>query len=424
MRTDTTDRDHQEPPRLTRRRLLLGALAGAQAVGILSVTRNQWRLAYERDFAGFEPLDPAAFHELVLSHTEMPVRLAWDELADDGGRRFRFSLPEASAIYLSATTGSAGVPFVHPLIVQLEYGRRYLLPLIRSSRDGNRIPSAVNLGRFDAGDHTFTLRQDPAVSLPILASVRLGATRPDPDSLLAAFMDHNPVVKLKNLSKVLDDIPLVSFCKIHKRGARYRVTSYIIFSSENGGTMPVSLMAAYQRTVDIEWVMEQLFESTGDVIAARRRFQRRHHGTEPFAGREMFGNSPVLDTATPNNNFADGRIRLWRWTFSNPFATRIDDPIYYSPKPVFLAPHEWAADMLLAMPELQQWSLFEVALEGCVDLADRDDPAVAAFAADLEAVSQYLHVSYPSRGCQLKLQVPLEPPEPSTAPMPRSAEQG
>lgn len=406
MRVEATDPDQRPPPRLTRRRFLLGALGVAQAVGILSVTRSEWRLAYASDFAEFDPLDPAAFSELVLNHAETPVPLRWEGPEEDGARRYRFSLPEDAAVYLAATTGSAAVPFVHPLIIQLENGRRYLLPLLRSSRDGNRIPSAINLGRFDAGDHTFSLRQHPAVSLPVLASLRLRATRPNPDSLLAAFMDHQPVVKLKYVDNVLDDVPLVSFCKIHKRAARYRVTSYIIFSSENGGTMPVSLMEAYQRTVDIEWVMQQLFLPTGAVIATRRRFQGRHHGTEPFAGREMFGNSPVLVTATPNNNFADGRISLWRWSFDNPFAADIDDPIYYSAKPRFLPPHAWAGDVLAAVPELQRWSLFELALEGCVALDD-DNPEAAAFRTELETVRRYLHVSYPERGCQLQLHVPL-----------------
>jgi hypothetical protein len=384
--------------------LLLG-IAAAQAVGIVAATATDRRRIYARAFEDFKALTPLEFDSLVLDHKETPVELMPSEPADDGAARFEFTVPEDSAIYLEATAGTSEFPFVHPLIIQLENGRRYLLPLIRSARDERPFRATLDLGRFEAGTHSFTLRQDAAVSFPVPASLRLQATRPESDSLLAAFMDRHPVVKLKNLENVLDDIPLVGLSKIHRRENRYRVTSYIIFSSENGGTMPVSLMQAYQRTVDIEWVMQQLFEPTGDAIATRPRFQRPHHRSAPFRGREALDNRPVVATATPNNNFSDDRIHLWRWSIADPFAGNISDPIYYAPKPMFLAPHEWPTSVIREYPEMQDWSLIELALEGCVDLDDREDPVVDRFARQLDVIKSYLHVDFFDRGCRHKLRL-------------------
>jgi hypothetical protein len=341
---------HGSCSRLSRREFLLGAVLGAQAVIVAAATESERRGAYHRAFDGFEPLSDPEFYDLVATYAETPVPLYLDTPEEEGPLAFRFTLPTESVLYVSARADADYPLLVHPLVIERESGHRFLLPLVRSSETGRSIATTIQLGRFEAGEHRFTLTQDRAVAEPIPSSLRLQATRPVGESLLTMFMDHNPVVKLKNLDNVLDDIPLMAFCKLHKRDDRYKVTSFIIFSSENGGTTPVKLMRSYRRTLDVEWVMQQLFEADGGAIRTRRRFQGRDHRSQPYEGAERIGNSPVLATATANNNFSDGWIRFWRWTFRNPFAETGDDAIYFSPKPLFLPSDQWSTDLLERVP--------------------------------------------------------------------------
>lgn len=379
--------------------MLCLVLLAVQILGITASTHTQMLKEYHRQFQGFRILNKVEYYSLASSHTETPVALSFERNVKSDERIIRFSLVDESSVYLSASADSAPTAFVHPLIVKLESGRRYLLPLIRSSVPERRVPSTINLGRFSAGEHVVSLSQDAAVSLPIPDSLRLTASRPDPQSVLASFIDHSPVVKIKDLENILDDIPLVGFNNIYKSGSRYMVTSQLIFSSENGGLLPPRLMKSFQRTVDVEWVMKQIFEGNGRVVTSHQLFQSRGHGIRKFAGEVMFGNSPVLDTATPNNNFTDGRMRLWRWDMPNVFAKAEDNPVYFRPKPIFLPPNQWSEHILADMPELQEWSQYEVALEHCVDLNDNASPMTAAFKEKLRFVREHLQVSYPDRGC-------------------------
>ena len=371
-----------------------------QILGIAAYTHTQMLQEYHRQFQGFQALNTAEFYSLISSHTESPVQLNIERSPMGDERAIRFSLTEESSVYLSASADSAPTVFVHPLVVKLESGRQYLLPLIRSSEPGRRVPSTINLGRFAAGEHVVSLSQNEAVTLPIPDSLQLAASKPSPDSLLASFIDHSPVVKIKDLNNILDDIPLVGFSDLSRSGSRYMVTSQLIFSSENGGLIPPRLMNSYQRTVDVEWVMKQIFETDGDVVASHQLFQSKGHGVEQFAGEVMFGNSPVLNTATPNNNFADGQMRLWHWKVPNVFTEDNSNPVYYRPKPIFLPPNQWSQDVLADMPELQEWSQYEIAFEHCVNLDDGSSPITPAFMEDLRFIREHLRVSYPDRGCQ------------------------
>lgn len=388
--------------------MLGAALVAMQSAAITVKAQAEWAREFNRQFRGFALLEPLEFWGLVRSQAELPIDLRLVAGSDNEVKTFTFSLAEETTVYLTASAASAEVTFVHPLIVRLGSGRRHLLSLIRSETPGRRVPNSINLGTFTAGDHQITVNQDAAVAIPIPDSLTLTAARPASDSLLASFIDHNPVVKIKNLHNVLDDIPLVGYCHIKKRDstAEYLVSSHLIFSSENGGSMPTRLMTSFQRTLDVEWVMEQIFRPDGRVVATQRRFQSRNHGIEPFEGTEMIGNSPVLTTATPNNLFGDDRVHIGRWSAPNPFRGE-DDPIYYSPKPIFLPPGKWSQQVLDDMPELQQWSWNELAMEGCVDLSDRSNPRVQAFIEELQLIRESLRVPYPNRGCQShKLSLP------------------
>jgi hypothetical protein len=373
---------------------------------VVASTESDWWRAYNRDFNRFEPLSDAEYVDLVAGYAEAPVPLHVAGVDDDGAVSYGFKVTEATNLFVSASADGADPIFVHPLILRRENGRRYFLPLIRAAEPGRFITTTAQLGRFEKGEHVIALTQDSASSRPLPLSLRLRASRPVGDSLLARFMASNPVVRLKNRQNVLDDVPLMAFSKVHRREDRYKVVSFIIFSAENGGMMPVNLMSVFSRTVDVEWVMQQLFELDGTPIESRRRFQASRHRVQPFTGDHLFGNSPVLATATPNNNFADGRFRILRWSFPNPFEDVDDDAIYYSPRPVFLPSEQWSTELQRRYPELQQWSLFEMAMERCVNLNDPANPYIAAFQQDLAEIERHIRARYDDRGCRRLLQVP------------------
>jgi hypothetical protein len=197
----------------------------------------------------------------------------------------------------------------------------------------------------------------------------------------------------------------MTFAKIFRRGDTYKVTTFVIFSSENGGTMPARLLDIYQRTVDIEWVTQQLYAPDGEPKSGKLAFQTVHHGFERFKGRRVLGDHPSLSIASQNNNFTDGAFRLLGMTLPPLISSNTEDPILYAPKPRFLPAAEWGIELLSEYPELQRWSLFELTMEGCVVDNGRVDPGEAKFFADLDLIQQHLTVTYPHRGCRSLLSV-------------------
>ena len=393
------------PPRYNRRAFLLGALFAGQSIMVAATTQAQRARAFFREFNPFTPLADADLYELVASYTETPVPLTEGEPDADGRRTFHFSLSRASPVFLTATAASSEPIVVHPLIVRPDDGPRLLLPLILSARQDREISSAIQLGTFEAGDHSFTLEQDAALTFPIPSSLVLRATRPEPDALLGKFLAHTPVIEVKNDANPLDDIPLMAFAKIYRRKDEYKVTSFVIFSSENGGTLPARLLEVYQRTVDIEWVTQQLYTPMGDPVPGRLSFQTIHHGFEQFDGRRILGEHPLLSIASENNNFSDGMFRVLGWAFPRPSERVGSDSILYAPKPRFLLADDWGTSLLSEYPEMQRWSLFELTMEGCVMDNGRVDPGEAQFFADLGVIQQHLTVTFPHRGCQRRLSV-------------------
>jgi hypothetical protein len=393
------------PSRYTRRALLLGAVFAGQSVMVAGVTHAERARSFFREFNPFTPLADPEYYELVAAYTETPVPLVEGEPDEDGRRTFRFSLAQETPVFLSASASSSRPIFVHPLIVRVNEGPLLLLPLIRSANPDREITSAIQLGTLEAGDHTFTLEQHPSLSLPIPDSLVLRAARPDPDALLTKFLTYTPVVEIKNSANPLDDIPLMSFAKVFRRADHYKVTTFLIFSSENGGTMPARLLDVYQRTVDIEWVTQQLFSPTGDPIPGRLSFQTVHHGFARFDGRRTIGDHPLLSIASQNNNFTDGMVRILGWALPRRPAQVSSDALLYAPKPRFLPGNEWGMSLLSEFPEMQRWSLFELTMEGCVTDNGRLDPGEAQFFEDLADIEQQLTVTFPHRGCRQRLTV-------------------
>lgn len=406
LQRDQTEPILDRPPsQYTRRALLLGGVLAVQSVLVAGTTRADRARTYFREFYPFTPLADPEFYELVAAYAETPVPLVEGEPDEDGRRTFRFSLADETPVFLSASAASSQPIFVHPLIVRLDDGPRLLLPLIRSATPDREIPSAIQLGTLEAGDHVFTLEQDPSLSLPIPDSLVLRAAKPDPDALLTKFLAYTPVIEVKNPANPLDDIPLMAFAKIFRRDERYKVTSFLIFSSENGGTMPARLLDVYQRTVDIEWVTQQLFSPDGEPVPGRLSFQTVHHGFAKFQGRRLLGEHPVLSIASENNNFSDGMIRILGWALPRRPAHVSSDALVYAPKPRFLEAEDWGTSLLRAFPEMQRWSLFELTMEGCVMDNGRVDPGEAQFFQDLAVIRRELTVTFPHRGCRQQLSV-------------------
>lgn len=396
------------PTRLSRRGFLLAGLVAVQAVAVAGTTRSERSRTFYREFNRFTPLNDPDFYELVATYAETPVPLIEGEPDADGRRTFRFSLARDTTVFLAAAAESSEPIFVHPLIVRVDDGPRLLLPLIRSANPDRGISSPIQLGMLEAGDHTFTLEQDAAATFPLPESLVLSATRPEPDALLAKLMAHVPVIEIKNPENVLDDIPLMAFAKLYRREDQYKITTFVIFSSENGGTMPARLLDVYQRTVDIEWVTQQIYSFDGEPVSDRLSFQTIRHGFAQFDGPRVLGEHPLLSIASENNNFSDGKVRVLGWAIPRLSVPYGSDPILYAPKPRFLPGSDWGASLMRDYPELQRWSLFELTMEGCMVDNGRIDPDEDQFFADLAVIQDHLTVSFPNRGCRTQLTVVRE----------------
>src|SRR5690606_1020763 len=380
--------------------LLVFMIALVQPVVIVSWTHTEWQEQYSSLFRGFDVVDPIEYSYLVADHSEIPIPINIIGSSGHGEFRIDFDLPSESAVYVAVSAESAETVFVHPLIMQREDERKYLLPLIRSDKQGRRIWNAIYLCKCSQGRHSVKSTQDPSASLEIPDSIAFSFSRPQHDSILAKFIDHSPVIMVKNLENVLDDIPLMGYSSIYKNDTDYLVSWHLIFSSENGGTKPWKLMADLDRTLDIEWVMKQIFSRDhGELMESHQLFQKRSHGEERFSGREMHGRQPVLAVATSNNNFGDGSIHFGRWSIPSPFADGHENAIYFAPKPTFLKPGEWSLQIIQQIPELQEWSQYELAMEECVDLNDTEDQRITKFLEELAWVRQHLRVEFPNRGC-------------------------
>jgi hypothetical protein len=214
------------------------------------------------------------------------------------------------------------------------------------------------------------------------------------------MMAFSPTIKLRNPANVIDDIPLYAFSVIwrHPVTDRYLVTSHVVFSSENGGMPAWQRLQLYDRPYDEEWAMQQQFEANGQLLPEFQLFQGSHHGVTPYDGQERFNGHPVIRVATPNNNFAaDRRLRLGR--IALPYSrSRQTNPVFYTPCPDFFVSNVEASQALLARPEIQQWSLTELGLEGCQIDSDQVQKA-------LDQISPQLAGNFQPRcgGQQLRL---------------------
>lgn len=383
--------------KLTRRGFVMGmgSLLAVQTIGIRVRTHKDWLADFDSHFVGFEELNEHQYLGLSSRLGQVPVLIE----RSTGSLVCHFNLAEESVVYLSASAILPVLAFIYPLRIDLA-NQQLLLPILCTN--AQRIPNRITLGRFEAGEHQVTLLRDSSVNLDIPESLEIQLSVPDTVSLAAKFIERSPVIRLKNPNNTLDDVPMMSFAvaKRHPDG-RFIVTTWVVFSSENGGLSPSRRMQIYGRTYDIEWVTQQIFDADGQAIGSLQRFQSPNHGTTRFAG-SRWGDSPILVVATANNNFADNRRSFWqRWQSTKPASE-----LLYAPQPQFFRSYDDAAVALLKRTELQQYSQVELAMEGCVDLTSSAGVNLPTFNTDLEWVKQHLNVVYLQGRCGNKLQLP------------------
>lgn len=166
-------------------------------------------------------------------------------------------------------------------------------------------------------------------------------------------------------------------------------------------------MDAFQRTLDVEWVMEQVVvRSDQRYSVTHQKYQGINHTHKRYEDGDRIGRSPLLYIVTANNTFGNQKRLQVRWQdWIQHLRGDESKAIIYAPKPIFLPPGQGSADIIGQIPELQEWSQYEVALEGCVDLSDRDNPEVQQFLAKLGWIRQQLadDLEFPDRGCRERL---------------------
>lgn len=366
---------------------------------------------FNQSFFGFRGLSPLEFYELVQNFNDSNSVIQTAEISDiSSPTEIPFSLREDESSVIVTLSGSSSSPVTaRPLLVKNGNDKTYLAPIIHGREEHPTLFSGINIGKHGKGEHTLLIEQDDSSSLPLDKPLTLSVSVPDKHALFTKFIEQTPVLKIKNPDEVMDDMPIFTFSKILKKDDIYQVVTMVMFSSENGGTKPPDLLTRFGRTYDIEWVMQQLFSVQGDIVPGMRRYQTIDHGSDRFNG-SFIDKQPVVTTATANNNFADSDneiLRIGNRTMKNPLERVMDifvdsdkeESIYYSPQPIFVSDSSSGAELLSLYPQLQEWSMYEVALENCVNLSDGNNETIKSFIDDLKRIQGYYTTKFPDRGC-------------------------
>lgn len=169
----------------------------------------------------------------------------------------------------------------------------------------------ITLGQLSPGAHQISVSLNPARSARAaqraeIAVLRAIAVAPgqgvDADDLLA--LARSPVLYARaNTIDRFTDLPLMMYYEIENDATGDKLIRYTtVFTHEDGGTPAVALMSRWGRMTDIEWTYE-LRVRGGRVVA--ETFQGVEHETKSFQGERIWGQHPLLATASDNNNFSD-----------------------------------------------------------------------------------------------------------------------
>jgi hypothetical protein len=174
------------------------------------------------------------------------------------------------------------------------------------------------LGRLGKGRHTLRLhyaagrsRSDEGVA----KVADIGFRTIDRSSPGYAAAKYAPILRGRNIASLggryennHTDTPLVAWHQVLPADTpRHSVIEYsVIWSNEDGGTIPPALMAQWGRTTDIEWVYRVEVNAKGRRVDGSDFFQAPNHGTLRYRGA-YDGTHAVLQTCTSNNNVCDAK---------------------------------------------------------------------------------------------------------------------
>lgn len=163
----------------------------------------------------------------------------------------------------------------------------------------------LEAGRHEVQVHLNRVRSAPNTKRVIITDTRVTAVESEKKTEIDRLAIQNaPLIYAReSIVDKFSDIPLVTYyeelpAKDGAVGIRYTT----IFTNEDGGTQTTALMARWGRATDIEWVYEAWFR---DRKRISETFQGANHVTTAFAGQRVFGEHPLINNVTVNNNFSD-----------------------------------------------------------------------------------------------------------------------
>lgn len=385
----------------------VGFVALSPALGYPAIRKasEARRLAeLDREFSGFDELTIDEYNILFKEYSEKIINKG--VLVNNGeSQQIDFDLSEDRQVIVTFQPSTHDFPFAQPLIItsdQHNYNRRYLAPVIHSPHPGRKLYSKIQLGNHSEGAHSLKVSQDESSSFTSDSPIHYAISTYNDQSLLAQFLKNSPIVQIKNPENAMDDMPVASFCKILKKDNRYQVITTLVMSSQNGGLEPSENLSSYGKIYDVEWVIQQLYDEEGNLIHNRQRFQRRSHGVQAY-DPEVYGDQPYLYTATPNNNFSDGKIRIFGFEFDDPRLNSEEDSIVFSSVPLVLPGSNALKSIDSRYPDLTAISLNEIFREGCLEFVEEEgfaDFNGSYFADQILAAQEFMLGEYKNRNCK------------------------
>lgn len=414
IKAERFETDQSSENTITRRNFTqgMGLLLLSPSIGYPAIQKaiEAGRVAeLNRDFSGFDELSLTEYNNLYNEYSERIIDKG--VLSNTGEtQQITFDISEDQPILVTIQPTTQDFSYAQPLIVtsdQHNYHRKYLTPVIHSSHANRKLYSKIQLGNHSEGSHILELSQDTSSSFVTDKPMHYAVSTFDENSLLAKFIKHSPVIQIKNSQNIMDDMPIASFCKILKKEDRYQVITTLVMSSQNGGLEPSENLSSYGKIYDVEWVMQQLYDKRGNLIHNRQRYQRRGHGVQRY-NSQNYGDQPYLYTATPNNNFSDGKIRFLGFEFDDPRLSNDGNVVIYSSVPSVVPGGSINETLLKRHPDITHISLNEIFKESCVEFVE-DEHRADFDESDLDrqilSAQEYMNGVYINRNCRRPVRI-------------------
>lgn len=231
---------------------------------------------------------------------------------------------EYSITFSAEVPGTSWVkPGAEAAVLSIFIDGRYVQDVVLFSGERSFEYRAL-IGKLEVGKHDISITLNSERSAKGARSVRIGRARlldlSGSSGIDLLAIQNAPFLYARaNIVDKFSDIPLVTYYEVLPMADGTTAIRYsTIFTNEDGGTQTAALMARWGRATDIEWVYEVRFR---DGKRVSEIFQGANHVTTDFKGQRIFGEHPLLTTATDNNNFADSGCSKLR---SALLPTRVD----------------------------------------------------------------------------------------------------